>query len=104
MPVERVILTGGGVRNGFLWRLLAERLAPAPIERSDGHGLPAEAKSAVDAAVLAALTLDGQPANVPAATGAGGARLLGRLTPGSPANWARCLHWMTSGRDPQDEE
>ena len=46
--------------------------------------------------MLAALTLDGVPANAPSATGASGARLLGSLTPGSPANWARCLAWMAA--------
>lgn len=101
---ERIILTGGGVKNGFLWRLLSERLAPLPLERSDVHGMAAEAKSAVDAAVLAALTLDGMAGNVPGATGAQGARLLGRLTPGSPAAWSRCVHWMALGRDPLDDE
>jgi len=27
-------------------------------------------------------------------TEAAGARLLGSLTPGSPANWGRCVAWM----------
>jgi anhydro-N-acetylmuramic acid kinase len=47
-------------------------------------------------AILAALALDGVPANVPSATGAAGSRLLGSLTPGAPVNWARCLAWMTA--------
>ena len=47
------------------------------------------------AGVLAALTVDGVPANLPAVTGAAGARLLGSLTPGEPMNWSRCLAWMT---------
>ena len=52
------------------------------------------ARKAVAAALLAALCLDGVPANLPQATGAAGSRLLGSLTPGSSANWARCLTWM----------
>jgi hypothetical protein len=27
-------------------------------------------------------------------TGTAGTRLLGSLTPGLPANWARCVAWM----------
>ena len=34
--------------------------------------------------------------NVPSATGAVGGRLLGSITPGSTANWARCLSWMAA--------
>jgi hypothetical protein len=43
---------------------------------------------------LALLTMDGVPANLPSVTGASGPRLLGQFTPGSSANWARCLAWM----------
>jgi hypothetical protein len=53
-------------------------------------------RKALGFGMLAALTVDGVPANVPSATGAAGARLLGSLTPGSPANWGRCLAWMAS--------
>lgn len=97
--LQRVLLSGGGVRNGFLWRLLEERFPGVPLERTDTLGVPAEAKEAVNAAVLACLTLDGVPANVPSATGAAGGRLLGSLTPGSETNWSFCLGWMT-GRVP----
>ncbi|MCI0380241.1 MAG: anhydro-N-acetylmuramic acid kinase [Gemmataceae bacterium] len=91
---DRILLSGGGVRNGFLWRLLEQQVAPTPVEKMDAYGIPAEARKAVAFAGLAALTLDGVPTNVPSVTGAGGARLLGSLTPGNSANWARCLAWM----------
>jgi anhydro-N-acetylmuramic acid kinase len=93
---DRVLLSGGGVRNGFLWRLLEDNLAPIPLERIDPYGIPAEARKAVAFAGLAALTLDGVPVNLPGVTGAGGSRLLGSFTPGSRENWARCLAWMAS--------
>ena len=41
----------------------------------------AVAKEAVAFALLGYLTLHGQPGNVPAATGASGARVLGTVTP-----------------------
>ncbi len=50
--------------------------------------------------MLAALTVDGVPANVPSATGAAGSRLLGSLTPGSSTNWSRCLAWMATQTTP----
>ncbi len=66
----------------------------------DQQGFPAPTRKAVTAAGLAALTLDCVPANLPAATGASGARLLGIVTPGSSANWARCLAWMAAQAAP----
>src|SRR5262249_10317247 len=62
-PPARVLVSGGGVRNGFLWKLLEQQLPGLPLERIDAHGVPAGARKAVAFAGLAALTLDGVPAN-----------------------------------------
>ena len=97
---HRILLSGGGVRNGLLWSLLEQHLAPTPLEKTDVYGIPAEARKAVAFAGLAALTMDGVPASLPAITGAGGTRLLGNITPGSTTNWARCLAWMASQTTP----
>lgn len=104
--IDRVLLSGGGARNGLLWHLLQQQLAGAEVERSDGAGVPADARKALSFGVLAALTLDGVPGNAPAATGAAGPRLLGSLAPGAPANWAHCLAWMAARAAPaaEDEE
>jgi len=91
---DRVLVSGGGARNGLLWRLLEQQLDPAPMERTDRFGVPAEARKSVGYAGLAALAMDAVPGNVPASTGATGPRLLGSFTPGDGANWARCLAWM----------
>lgn len=93
----RAFLSGGGVRNGLLWHLLEQQLAGiATMEKLEALGLPGEARKPLAYGLLAALTIDGVPANLPAATGAAGTRLLGSLTPGAPSNWARCLAWMAS--------
>jgi anhydro-N-acetylmuramic acid kinase len=92
----RVFLSGGGTRNGFLWRLLEQQLPGITLEMTDAVGIPAEARKALAFGILAALTVDGVPANLPSATGAASARLLGSLVPGSSVNWARCLDWMAS--------
>lgn len=89
-----LVLSGGGVHNGLLVRAIAQRLAGWEVRRSDDFGLPVDAKEAIAFAVLAALAVDGVCANVPAATGAAGPRLLGSFTPGSPENWRRLLAAM----------
>jgi anhydro-N-acetylmuramic acid kinase len=93
---RRALLSGGGVRNGLLWRLLEQQLPDIPVDRTDRLGVPTDARQALGFGILAALTVDGVGASIPAATGAAGSRLLGSLTPGSAANWARCLAWMAA--------
>jgi anhydro-N-acetylmuramic acid kinase len=95
-PPQRVLLSGGGVRNGLLWHLLAQQLPGIPLDRTDRAGVPVDTRKALAFGMLAALAVDGVPANVTSATGATGARLLGSLTPGSSANWARCVAWMAA--------
>lgn len=86
-------LSGGGSRNGFFWRLLEQELAGVVLHRLDELGMPAQARQGADAAVLAAFMMDGVPAGSAGTTGAVG-RILGRVTPGEPRNWSRCLNWM----------
>jgi anhydro-N-acetylmuramic acid kinase len=98
--VHRVLLSGGGVRNGLLWHLLEQQLAGTPLGRTDEAGVPGDLRKALSFGLLAALTVDGVPANVPSATGAAGSRLLGSLTPGSSVHWARLVAWMASQTTP----
>jgi anhydro-N-acetylmuramic acid kinase len=91
--VRRVLLTGGGVRNGFLWQLVAAQFGGG-VERADAAGVPALARNAAAAAVLAALTCDGVAGNLPVLTGATGGRLLGHIVPGDNRNWSRCAAWL----------
>jgi anhydro-N-acetylmuramic acid kinase len=94
--IDRILLSGGGVRNGLLWRLLEQPFEGVPLQRCDEVGVPADVRKALSFGMLAALFLDGVPASVPSATGAAGSRLLGSITPGSSINWARCLAWMAA--------
>ncbi len=77
---RRLIVAGGGVHNPVLMAELRRRLGNAvEVERSDGHGLPADAKEAMAFAVLAACRVAGVPANLPSATGATRPVLLGSV-------------------------
>ncbi len=79
--IDRVIASGGGVRNAALMAALRSRLAGVPLEESGAYGLPPDAKEAVAFAVLARETLLGRPGNVPAVTGAARPAILGTITP-----------------------
>ena len=86
-PPAEVILCGGGADNPLLVSLLNEQLAtlapdhPPQLRRIDDLGIPNKAKEAASFALLAAATLDGIPANVPAVTGARRPIVLGAVTP-----------------------
>lgn len=77
----RVIVCGGGARNGALMRRLEVLLAPAPVEPSDRYGLDAQQLEAVAFAWLALQAVNRRPANIPEVTGARGPRVLGAIYP-----------------------
>jgi anhydro-N-acetylmuramic acid kinase len=79
MPDE-VYVSGGGALNPTLMRELAEALAPIPVAGSAALGIDPQAKEAIAFAVLANQTLFGAAGNVPAVTGASGARVLGKIS------------------------
>ncbi|MGH7680299.1 MAG: anhydro-N-acetylmuramic acid kinase [Gemmatimonadaceae bacterium] len=80
-PVGEVLVSGGGAKNAALMELLRNSLAPMAVRSFDEVFFDGEAKEAVAFALLAKLFIDGQPGNVPTATGARGPRILGKLTP-----------------------
>jgi len=78
-PVDEVIVGGGGSRNPTLMRLLAQILAPVAVTVSDAHGVDSRAKEAMAFALMAHDGIRGLPTNVPSATGARRAVILGQL-------------------------
>jgi anhydro-N-acetylmuramic acid kinase len=76
------IVSGGGARNRTLMKMLAARMQPlgCTLRDSDAFGLPAEAKEAAAFALLAWCTWHRLPGNVPSATGARRAAILGQVT------------------------
>ena len=79
---QEMILSGGGAKNSTLVTMLTRDLAPLGLELrfSDEFGLPSAAKEAVAFAVLAHETWHRRPSNVPSATGAKGAAVLGKIS------------------------
>jgi len=79
---HEMIVSGGGVKNPTLMAMLRNEIASLGIELhfSDEFGLPAEAKEAVAFALLAHETWHRRPSNVPSATGAKRAAILGKIS------------------------
>jgi len=79
---HEMILSGGGAKNSTLVTMLRNELAALGmrVRLSDELGLPSTAKEAVAFAVLAYQTWHRQPSNVPSATGAKHATVLGKIS------------------------
>jgi len=79
---HEMILSGGGAKNSTLVAMLASELAPLGLQLrfSDEFGLPSGAKEAVAFAVLAHETWHRRASNIPSATGAMRAAVLGKIS------------------------
>jgi anhydro-N-acetylmuramic acid kinase len=76
-----LIVSGGGVHNPQIMSHLKALLPECAISTSTDHGIDADAKEAIAFAILAHETWRGRPSNLPAATGAKRAVILGSITP-----------------------
>ena len=82
--VTELFVAGGGAKNRTLMRMLREGFAElgVTVATTEGAGLAVEAKEAAAFALLGWLTWHGLPGNVPSATGARRAVVLGKVTHG----------------------
>jgi anhydro-N-acetylmuramic acid kinase len=76
-----VLVCGGGAKNAALMDALSAALAPRSVAATAAHGVAVEHVEALAFAWLAREALAGRPGNLPAVTGARGARVLGALYP-----------------------
>lgn len=90
---EIVILGRGARREKFVERL-ADKFPGIPVTTEVSRGWISGAPGACVAAIFAALHVDQISGNLPELTGATAARVLGRITPGNPANWRGVLAQM----------
>jgi anhydro-N-acetylmuramic acid kinase len=79
MPVDELIVSGGGVHNRQMMAQLAAFLPGVSLATSTDYGVDADAKEAIAFAVLAYETWHRRPANLPSATGARRAVVLGKI-------------------------
>jgi anhydro-N-acetylmuramic acid kinase len=79
---SEMIVSGGGTKNSTLMAMLANAILPLGLHlrSSDEFGLPSQAKEAAAFALLAYQTWNCQPSNVPSATGAKCAAILGKIS------------------------
>ena len=99
--LDKALVSGGGVANGLLWKLLCEQFEASSLVATDAVGVPGEALRPLHAAMMAYCVLENMPGNVPAITGAAGPRILGSVTPGDDANWDQ---WVCSLADRLDAD
>jgi len=78
MPDE-LILCGGGSHNRTLVEMLHDELPEVKMLSTDDFGISVDAKEAISFAILAWATVKGMTNNVPAATGAERAVILGKI-------------------------
>ena len=90
LPVSELIVCGGGAHNPTLLARISQQLSRrcglliSVLRYGDVAGVPGDedSKEALCFALLAWLTMQGAAGNVPACTGAVGARVLGKIAPG----------------------
>jgi len=76
-----VLACGGGAHNAALMKMLTAELKPRRVATTEVEGVPVEHVEALAFAWLAREALLGRPGNIPAVTGAKGARVLGAIYP-----------------------
>lgn len=78
-PVDEVIVGGGGARNPYFMSRFREELHPVRVLTHEDIGIPDQAKEALAFAVLGNEVLSGRTNNLPSATGAGKAVVMGKI-------------------------
>lgn len=79
LRVDEFIVSGGGANNPYFMQSLQQKTQHISVRRIDEYGIPSDAKEAICFAVLANETIAGSPNNVPSATGAQKATVLGKV-------------------------
>lgn len=80
--IDEVIVGGGGGRNGVLMEWLQAAMPQSRVQPMEAYGYDGRAIEAMAFALLAYETALGRPSNLPSATGARRAVVLGKVVPG----------------------
>ena len=82
-PLSEIILSGGGSHNDTLIKFLRQYLEPIiQIHLINKFGISPNTKEALAFAILANETISYNPNNIPSATGAREAVIMGKIIPG----------------------
>lgn len=79
-PLSKIIVSGGGLHNTTLFKMLKNELPESVIISSDDINIPSDAKEAICFAYLAYRTLGGLTSNIPSVTGAEREAILGSIS------------------------
>ena len=83
VPLERLLVGGGGAANPAMLAGLRSLLPGVPVEAFDAHGVPAGAAEAMAFSLMGRNTLLGVPNHLPRCSGARRACVLGVVVPGA---------------------
>jgi len=78
--IHQLIVSGGGAQNPLLLAQLSAALTKIDVLTSDEFHIPTDAKESLAFALLAYETFHQRPSNIPSATGARGAAILGKIS------------------------
>ena len=78
--IDVLIVSGGGVHNNTLLRMLRDAFAPISVRIASEYGVDGDAKEALCFAVLAHETINGVPTSLPSVTGASARTILGSIS------------------------
>ena len=95
--VDELLLTGRMASLPWVEEL-SSKISTLRVVSLESQQVPPVAFRAATAGILGLLHLDQTPANSTATTGARTPRVLGRLTPGSLANWHRLIQELAAAR------
>ncbi len=93
-PDTEILLTGSARQHGMLLNLISTALHQRPLTSIAQLGFPSETFDSLCVALLSLMNVDRIPSSLPQLTGGDTTKPLGRLTPGSVANWQRLLQSM----------
>jgi anhydro-N-acetylmuramic acid kinase len=80
-PLQELLVSGGGSHNMYLLDALRRYFTGVSVTTTASSGIPVDAKEAICFALLANETLHEHPGNIPHATGARRATVLGAICP-----------------------
>ena len=78
--LKRIIVSGGGVHNGAVMKMLSQEFSPIRVMSSDTLGVNPDMKEGLGIAILTAAYFKEIPGNIPSVTGALRPVILGKLT------------------------